>query len=236
MDIVVSNHVGNTKPPCHINKTLREQEELLEIAHSSHSDGHILIREHLPVYTYDPNKGTLENLIRPQARRKDTLFPRNTEVVEIKRGGSITYHGPGQLVFYFIVDIQTLGITSVQFPKRFGEILDSILINTLAHFDIHAHPKPHYLPSQAHGVWTKKNTHEYKIASYGTMLRYGRITQFGCALNVHTDLSYFDYIFPCGIDIQITSMEKTLRTAPRMRDVANVFQGIAVETLDEYTI
>lgn len=119
-------------------------------------------------------------------------------VYRVERGGEATYHGPGQLIGYVILNLSKLRLT----VKELVWCLEEILIRTLRDFEIdgfrvEGHP----------GVWVGSRK---KIASIGLALK-SWITYHGFALNVNTDLTYFRYIKPCGLDPNVmTSMEETL--------------------------
>jgi lipoyl(octanoyl) transferase len=129
------------------------------------------------------------------------------ELFETGRGGDVTYHGPGQLVGYPILDLK---------PDRkdlhaYVRALEDALILAMAEFGIAGDRKPGLT-----GVWVG----DRKLAAIGVRVSSGWITSHGFALNVATDLGFFDAIVPCGIrDHGVTSMGRLLGTAPDMADV-----------------
>ena len=137
-------------------------------------------------------------------------------VYHVERGGEATYHGPGQLVGYFIVDLNSINMSI----KDFVSGIEEVLIRTLKTFGLEAgrvegHP----------GVWVNN----MKIASIGLALKWW-ITYHGFALNINTDLEYFKLIRPCGLDPTImTSMEKIIGRKIDMRDVKKVLVKKIVE-------
>jgi lipoyl(octanoyl) transferase len=146
----------------------------------------LLLLEHEPVYTIGktPDQSSLVN---PAA----LPFPLFT----INRGGQATYHGPGQLMGYPIVDLRRCG----QDLHRYLRWLEEVLIKTLAIFEIRAKTRPALT-----GVWVEQR----KIASIGVGVRHW-ITMHGFALNVCGDLTPFDHIVPCGIaNVTMTAIEK----------------------------
>ena len=148
----------------------------------------IIFVEHDPVYTLGKNADQ-SNIL--------SKYPKDVEIYNIDRGGDVTYHGPGQLVGYPIINIKKLNMSI----GRYVHTLEEILINTLKLFDIIAKRRDKLI-----GVWVG----EQKIASIGVRVQKG-VTKHGFALNVNTDLSYFDGIIPCGIDnCKVTSMEQLL--------------------------
>ncbi|MFN2542209.1 MAG: lipoyl(octanoyl) transferase LipB [Chthoniobacterales bacterium] len=148
----------------------------------------LLLLEHEPVYTIGktPDQSSLVN----PAALPHPLFT-------INRGGQATYHGPGQLMGYPIVDLRRCG----QDLHRYLRWLEDVLIKTLAIFEIRAKTRPGLT-----GVWVEQR----KIASIGVGVRHW-ITMHGFALNVCGDLTPFDQIVPCGIaDVTMTSNEKEI--------------------------
>ncbi|QIA27512.1 lipoyl(octanoyl) transferase LipB [Thermaerobacter sp. PB12/4term] len=163
-----------------------------------------LLLQHPPVYTVGRSGREEEILLSPTLRRQ-----RGVEVFHIDRGGKVTYHGPGQLVGYGIIDLKNLpgGL------KRYVHGLEEALVATLARFGIVAHREDGLV-----GVWAG---HE-KIAAIGIRVSRG-ITWHGFALNVDPDLAYFGGIIPCGItDRGVTSMARLLGRAPALEAVAQV--------------
>ena len=150
----------------------------------------ILALEHPPVYTLG-RRGGMENLCVPRER----LAKEGIDVVPIERGGDITYHGPGQLVAYPLLDIRRarLGVTDLV------NALEEIMINTAGHFDVQATRNP-----LNRGVWIGGA----KLGSIGIAVRKG-ISFHGMALNVNLDLTHFAWINPCGMkDVGMTSLKE----------------------------
>ena len=127
-------------------------------------------------------------------------------LIETDRGGFITYHGPGQLIGYPVVDLKRLNIG----PRRYVLALENALIRTLNDYGLNA-----YKHGKNTGVWTEKG----KIASIGVKMTNG-ITTHGFALNVNPDLNAFKSIIACGlIDVTATSMAKFCIN-PELKSVA----------------
>ena len=168
------------------------QDELVERLHDGKSPNTLLMLEHPHVYT----RGRLsreDHLLTPN----DELDALGIPVHETDRGGQVTYHGPGQLVGYPIINLRQLGIGPLQYVRT----LEQVIVDTLAHFNIPAHTEPGLT-----GVWTAGG----KIAAVGVKISRG-IAFHGFALNVNTDLSYYRHIVPCGItDRPVTSMQAEL--------------------------
>jgi lipoyl(octanoyl) transferase len=130
-----------------------------------------------------------------------TLDALGVEVHESPRGGDVTYHGPGQLVGYAVLDLKP----DRQDLHRYLRDLEEVLIRTLAAFSVEGRREPGFT-----GVWTE----EGKVAAIGVRVSSGWITSHGFALNVATDLSYFGTIVPCGIQGRsVTSLETILGRA-----------------------
>ena len=152
----------------------------------------LLLVEHPPVVTMGRSTRP-ENLPAPQ----ETLTAKGVELFEIERGGDVTYHGPGQLVGYPIFDLTEHKADLHWFLRQ----LESALIRVLSDFGIEGERQKGYT-----GVWTAGR----KIASIGIHVKQW-VTWHGFALNVTTDLSYFDLIVPCGIqDVVMTSIRTEL--------------------------
>jgi lipoate-protein ligase B len=167
----------------------------------------LILLEHPPTYTLGV-RGKDEHLLVSDAH----LARRGATVVRSDRGGDITFHGPGQIVGYPIVNLRARG----EGPVWYVRTLETALIDTLAHQAIDAERvagKP--------GVWCAGR----KIASIGVRVSRG-VTTHGFALNVNTDLSYFDDIVPCGLPgVRMTSMQRITGRAPDIDDVCEMLEG-----------
>ncbi|MBD67360.1 MAG: lipoyl(octanoyl) transferase [Candidatus Marinimicrobia bacterium] len=159
----------------------------------------LIIVEHEPVYTLGKNAN--DNHLLQSASEEIQVF-------RIERGGDITFHGPGQIVVYPILDLNRF-VKSVSWYMR---TLEKIIIDTLSDFEIKAE-----LKDGLTGVWVG----DEKIGAQG--VRISRwVTMHGLALNVNTDLRYFDGIIPCGIfDYGVTSMEKIMGSKQDINKVKN---------------
>jgi lipoyl(octanoyl) transferase len=158
---------------------------------------HLLFCEHPHVYTLGKS-GAAENLLLDLAH----LNKIDAQFFKINRGGDITYHGPGQLVMYPILDLEQF-FTDIHKYMRY---LEEAVIGTLAHFGISAMRFEGFT-----GVWLDANgPNPRKICAMGVKCSRW-ITMHGIALNVNPDLSYFNHIVPCGIqDKAVTSMTHEL--------------------------
>jgi lipoyl(octanoyl) transferase len=185
----------------------------------------LLLLEHTPVITLGRNAKEKNILASPEE-----LTARGVEVFESDRGGDVTFHGPGQVVGYPIFDLRgfaaedgrrkTLGV--IEYVRR----LEEVLIRTCGDFGI-----PTERVAGLTGVWTEAAPEKIeqeapvqgpiqgKIAAIGVHISRG-VTSHGFALNVTTDLTFFDLIVPCGISSRpVTSMARELGRGPDLEDV-----------------
>lgn len=170
---------------------------------NSNFGGYLLFVEHPHVYTLG-NSGEANNLLISEAFLKQI----NATYYKIKRGGDITYHGPGQIVGYPIIDLEKFGIG----VRGYIEKLEDSIIQYLKEVNITAGRL-----EGAAGVWLDSGTPKVrKISAIG--VRVSRfVTMHGFALNINTNLNYFTYINPCGFqDKGVTSVEKELGTKQDM--------------------
>ncbi len=215
---------------------LRLQHQLVDLRKAGKIGDVLLLLEHSPVITLGRNAKAANVIASP-----GLLAERGVELFECDRGGDVTFHGPGQIVGYPIFDLRgfaapdgkrkTLG--AVEFVRR----LEDVLIRTCVDFTIPAKRSPGLT-----GVWTNQESNESKIAAIGVHIsRF--VTSHGFALNVNTDLSFFNLIVPCGIVAKpVTSMERELGHPLDLNQVAEsisrnfgtVFlsQVLWVDTLD----
>ena len=161
------------------------------------TDNYLLIVEHKPIFTIGKS-GDTSNLLLD----KKQLKSKNIEFKKINRGGDITFHGSGQVVGYPILDLDNFFTDIGQYLRT----LEEVIISSIGFFGLKG-----YRINGETGVWVKdKLNSDKKICAFG--IKASRwVTMHGFALNVNTDLKYFDYIVPCGIsDKGVTSLEETL--------------------------
>ena len=191
------------------------QQKLVALRKEGRIGDVVVVLEHSPVITLGRNAKSANILASP-----DLIAQRGVEVFECNRGGDVTFHGPGQLVAYPIFDLRGLPSSSEN-PKTMGVIefvrnLEEVLIRTCAESGISAKRI-----AGLTGVWTEPPPREGKIAALGVHISRG-VTSHGVALNVNTDLSFFDLIVPCGITSKpVTSMQKELGREVAMQEVAH---------------
>jgi len=219
---------------------LRLQQRLIALRKNNEIGDVLLLLEHTPVITLGRNAKSNNIIASPEL-----LAKRGVEVFESDRGGDVTFHGPGQLVGYPIFDLRNLPsedekrktVGAIEYVRR----LEEVLIRTCAESRI-----PTKRICGLTGVWTnpknstecvgtgalarpversstqenESNT-EAKVAAIGVHISRA-VTSHGFALNINTDLSYFDLIIPCGITAKpVTSMAKELGGELAMQDVAH---------------
>ena len=186
------------------------QRTLQRLRKSGEIENTVLLLEHPPVITLGRN-AKLTNVVAPP----EFLAQRGVELFEIDRGGDVTFHGPGQLVAYPIVDLRSFEarVGAVEYVRR----LEEVLIRTCGDYGI-ATQRIKGLT----GVWTyaQPKKPEAKIAAIGVHISRG-VTTHGFALNVSTDLDFFSLIVPCGITGKpVTSMQRELQKAISLEEVA----------------
>ncbi|MFL2602848.1 MAG: lipoyl(octanoyl) transferase LipB [Flavobacteriaceae bacterium] len=170
---------------------------------------YLLFMEHNHVYTLG-NSGDDKNLL----FNEKELDKKGIKFIKTNRGGDITYHGPGQLVCYPIFDLENF-YTDIH---RYLRDLEEIIVGTLDHFGIVAFGNPNET-----GVWLDIGSkNERKICAMG--IKVSRwVTMHGLALNVNTDLSYFEGIIPCGINNKgVTSINNELSQKVDLKKVREI--------------
>ena len=174
--------------------TLQIQESLRNQVLKNDSNNFLIIVEHNHVYTLGKNANS------------NNVLNKICEIIPTQRGGDVTYHGPGQLVAYPIINLKKRKIG----VKSYVAMIEKLISNILFDYGL----KPH-VPIKETGVWID----DRKIASIGIHVSRG-VTMHGLAINVNTDLSYFDNIISCGIEgVKMTSMDKELGKKIRMNDI-----------------
>lgn len=167
---------------------------------SDSSPDELWILQHQPVFTQG-QAGKPEHL----------LYPGDIPVVQTDRGGQVTYHGPGQIVVYLLLDIKRMEIG----PRVLVQAIEQALVETLQHWAINSAPR-----TDAPGVYVE----ERKIASLGLRIKHG-CSFHGLALNVDMDMEPFNRINPCGYsDIRMTQMTAETQQSISIQNVAEVLQ------------
>jgi lipoyl(octanoyl) transferase len=196
-------------------EALTLQQQLVEERRAGRIGDTLLLLEHPPVITLGAkNRGRSTNVL----ASRDELRHAGVELVETGRGGDVTYHGPGQLVGYPILDLRPDRCD----VHRYVRDLEESLIRAARAFGVEAARVPGLT-----GVWVGPSGREAKLAAIG--VRISRwITSHGFALNVSTDLDHFDLIVPCGIaDRGVTSLERLTGRTLAMADIEDaVVEGV----------
>ena len=181
--------------------------------------GHLILCEHPHVYTLGKSGAENNLLINDNFLKKI-----GATYYKINRGGDITYHGPGQLVGYPIIDLEQFGLHVKEYVTK----LEESIIQMLAEYNIRASRL-----EGATGVWLDSDIpgKARKICAIGVRVsRY--VTMHGFALNVNTDLSYFSHINPCGFtDKGVTSMQKELGREVPMNEVEDRMKASLAKTI-----
>ena len=195
-------------------KALEYQENLLARRIAEETRDSLILLEHPPTITTG-RKGNTEHLL----VREEYLRKHGISFVHASRGGDITFHGPGQIVGYPILNLKNHGMDI----RRHLRMIEEMIIRTLRDFDIEGRRI-----DGVTGVWVKRS----KVASIGIAIRKW-VTYHGFALNVSTDLDYFDLILSCGItDVRITSIGNWLGNEDNVgmddvtRSVIRNFMGV----------
>jgi lipoyl(octanoyl) transferase len=213
-------------PPTEYSQALALQRRAVQARREGRLERDLVVMlEHPPVFTLG-RRGGRENLIVPE----ETLRAKGIAVVPIERGGDITYHGPGQLVVYPLVELATARLAVVAFVGA----LEQAMIRTAAHWDVAARGDAVH-----RGAWVESR----KLGSVGITVRRG-ITFHGLALNVSTHLTPFSWINPCGIQActMTTLARETGADVPMQavrREMARHLSdllGLELQTIDMETL
>ena len=174
--------------------TLQIQESLRNKVLKNNTNNYLILVEHDHVYTLGKNANS------------NNILNNTCEIIQTQRGGDVTYHGPGQLVAYPIINLKKKKIG----VKNYISMIEKLISNILIDYNL----EPQILKEET-GVWVQ----DKKIASIGIHVTRG-VTMHGLAINVNTDLSYFDNIISCGIQgVKMTSLDKELGKKIRMNDI-----------------
>lgn len=167
--------------------------------------GRVLLVEHDPVITVTRRPGVSGHVV----ATPELLRRAGVEVAETDRGGDVTYHGPGQLVVYPIVDLNRLNCRIVEYLR----VLEEVVIGSLAELGI-----PGHRDAGATGVWVDDAGRSAKVCAMGVRVRRW-VTMHGLALNVDPDLAHFGLIVPCGLHGRdVTSLRRIMGEASPSMD------------------
>jgi len=173
------------------NRALDIQRRLLERRIAGEIDNTLLLLEHPPVLTLGTRGDPANIYLTPEE-----LESRGVQVFKVERGGDVTYHGPGQLVGYPIIDLKSIGSDIRRLVRNIGRVFTDLLDRE---YGIAAH----YKTDKYAGVWVD----EEKITAIGIAIKRW-VTMHGFAFNVNTNLEHFGWINPCGLSKGVTSLEK----------------------------
>ena len=174
--------------------TLKIQESLREQVLNNASHEYLILVEHEHVYTLGKNANS------------SNILNKACDIIQTDRGGDVTYHGPGQLVAYPIINLKKRKIG----VKSYVKMIEQLISNTLMYYGLETH-----VPIKETGVWVE----DKNIASIGIHVSRG-VTMHGLAVNISTDLSYFDNIISCGIEgVKMTTIDKELGKKIAMNDI-----------------
>ncbi len=183
MDIEIKKSIK----PIKYNLAIKELEDRLEMINDKKSDELIWILEHEEIYT----GGT--------SYKENEILDRSINLIKTNRGGKITYHGPGQIICYFVINLKKRKINI----RKFISIIEKTIIDTLSEFKIDS-----FADKQNIGIWHQNKKEIKKIAAIGIKVRKW-IAYHGFAINVKNDLKKYKKIIPCGIrDKGITNLVK----------------------------
>lgn len=191
----------------------KQKEAIAQRQQQPETSDQLLLLEHPPTYTLG-RSGKLDHLLLSE----EALQAGNFTLRWVDRGGDITYHGPGQLVGYPILNLKRLFANRGQARPDLHQYLrdlEEVLIQTLAEFGLEGWRYDEYT-----GVWVNGQSGPEKIAAIGIKVSGGGISSHGFALNVNPDLTHFQHIIPCGIQEHgVTSMEQEAKRPLTTQDL-----------------
>jgi lipoyl(octanoyl) transferase len=183
----------------------RLQQRLQEQRREGGGEDALLLTEHRPVITLGRAHAEADLKVSPA-----DVAAKGIEIIPTERGGNITYHAPGQIVAYGIIDLKAWGLDVTTYVQK----LEETVIGVLADWGLRGERRP-----GARGVWVAGR----KVASLGLNVRRG-VTMHGVALNVATDLDGFDLINPCGMqDVEMTSISREMGKPVPISQAAEAF-------------
>ena len=179
--------IKKSKNPIKYEEALRLMEERLNNLNKNESNELLWILEHNHIYT----AGT--------SFEENEILDKSIEILKTNRGGKITYHGPGQLICYFVIDLKK----RKKDIRKFISVIEKTIINTLKFYNIET-----FADKENIGIWYNDNTNIKKIAAIGVRVS-NWIAYHGFSININNDLKRYDSIIPCGIkDKGVTNLKE----------------------------
>ena len=179
------------KPVNYIDAITVLENKASKLSEKTHGSEFIWILEHKPIYTC----GTSFN--------KKDIIDNSIEIIRTNRGGKITYHGPGQLVFYFVINLNK----RKKDIRWFINTIEKTIINTLEKYNINA-----FNDKKNIGIWVEQNNQKKKIGAIGVKIKKW-IAYHGFSLNISVDLNKYEKIKPCGLNKDVmTNLESFKKT------------------------
>jgi|TARA_B100001094_G_scaffold272564_1_gene278468 lipoyl(octanoyl) transferase len=179
--------IKKSKKPIKYEKAIKFMEERLENINKNKSEELIWILKHDNIYT----AGT--------SFQEREILDKSIKVIKTNRGGKITYHGPGQLICYFVIDLKK----RKKDIRKFITTIEKTIIDTLQYYNITG-----FVDKKNIGIWHKKNNKIKKIAAIGVRVRKW-IAYHGFSININSDLNMYNSILPCGIkDKGVTNLKE----------------------------
>ena len=179
--------IKKSKKPIKYEKAIKFMEERLENINKNKSEELIWILKHDDIYT----AGT--------SFQEREILDKSIKVIKTNRGGKITYHGPGQLICYFVIDLKK----RKKDIRKFITTIEKTIIDTLQYYNITG-----FVDKKNIGIWHKKNDKIKKIAAIGVRVRKW-IAYHGFSININSDLNMYNSILPCGIkDKGVTNLKE----------------------------
>ena len=176
-----------SKKPIDYDKAIRYLEKKVKSLHSQKTEELLWILSHPDTFTAGISSENNE------------ILDKKIKVLKTNRGGKITWHGPGQKIFYFVINLSK----RKKDIRKFINVIEKIVIDTLKEYKIKS-----FADKKNIGIWVKKNGKIEKVAAIGVKIKKW-IAYHGCSININNDLSRYDKIIPCGIKNRgITNLNK----------------------------
>ncbi len=166
-----------SRKPVEYDKAVRYLEKKIQSFHTKKKDELLWILTHPDTYTAGVSS------------KSNEILDKKITVIKTNRGGKITWHGPGQIIFYFIINLSK----REKDIRKFVNLIENIIINTLKEYKIKS-----FADRKNIGIWVRNNKKVEKVAAIGIKVRKW-IAYHGCAINISNDLRKYDKIIPCGV-------------------------------------